>query len=266
MAQKFRKNGLILLLVLICSVAKSQNYCIDTVSGIPLQVIADENIFPDSWTVSPISGRAESLDSAEFERTKEIFRKALLKYPEEVLQKNIIRVYAFKYLEFYGTEYGGTSSSNAVYMTNDGIENGYSDDYVERVFHHEFSNILMRNYPEYLDKDAWYKLNGPDFSYGTGGVDALLNNTSSSEFDSIYNNSGFLTQYSVSAFEEDFNTMCEYLFCPKYEIKEIIKNYESIRMKFDITIKFYEQIDPFFSKDFFDSIIYLDPVYLDDSE
>lgn len=123
-------------------------------------------MFPYSWYSGDINGKAVSLDSSEILRSTEIVKKALLKYPVEVIKKNLDKIYIMKSLEFFGVIYGGTNTKNKVYISNNGIAAGYTNDFIERLFHEEFSSVLLANYPDAFDKDAWAEINEHDFKYG----------------------------------------------------------------------------------------------------
>jgi len=68
-----------------------------------------------------------------------------------MLAANLKAVYFLKEMAFFNTPFGGTNSADNLYLTSNGITLGYTNDYIEQTFHHEFSSILFRNHPEYLD-------------------------------------------------------------------------------------------------------------------
>ena len=156
-------------------------------------------------------------------------------------------------MKYYNVPYGGTNSNNAVYITNDGKEAGYSDAYIEQTFHHEFSSILFRNHPEFLDTAEWSKTNMQGFDYNDpeNGVGSIRNNQSSQEIDTSLCEKGFLTQYALSSMENDINTIAQNLFCPAKDFWRIAGKFPRISKKVKLLISFYHKIDPFFSKEFF---------------
>jgi hypothetical protein len=216
-----------------------------------IEFVVDNNTFPDSWKTSEINAKGSSLDSSEYERSMKIIQKALQKYPVEVLNENIKKIYILKSMEFYGLLFGGTNSNDIVYIVNSGIDNGYSDKFVEQTFHHEFSSILLRNNRHLFPEKDWSKFN--KLPYGEGGVYALKNNIDNINLDTNIMKQGFLCQYAMSDIENDFNTFAENLFCPNENFRLYTRQYPEINNKLNIFIKFYSQINDTFTKDFFET-------------
>ena len=73
------------------------------------------------------------------------------KKPEEI--------YVLHRITYRGISASGTNSSRNVYVANRGCCEGYTDTWIERTFRAEFSSILLRNYPQYLDREAWMQAN-----------------------------------------------------------------------------------------------------------
>jgi len=224
-----------------------------TIHGVPVQFSYTELIFPESWRISPINGRGESLGSEEINRSKHIIDKALRKYPSSILKTNLNAVYVLKSIKFYDVGYGGTNSTGDVYVTNNGTAMGYTDIYVEQTFHHEFSSILIRNYPQLLDTAAWSKINISGFDYNDpeNGVGAIRKNESSQELDTALCAKGFLTQYALSGLENDINTVAQNLFTPSPGFWTIVDSFPRISEKTKKLIQFYNMIDPAFTETFF---------------
>src|SRR5205085_6021762 len=103
---------------------------------------------------------------------------------------------------------------NAVYITNQGRRAGYTDEYLEQTFHHEFSSILFRNYIDKFDTLSWKEANAPDFNYNDpeNGVGAIRDNRSSQALDTLFCKKGLLTEYAGSGIENDVNTFAQNLF------------------------------------------------------
>jgi len=210
-------------------------------------------IFPLEWQQSPISGEASIIENGERMRCKLLTIKALDKYPADVLKLNLKSVYWLKKMSFYGVEYGGTNSNSAVYLTNDGANLGYTDNYLEQTFHHEFSSILFRNYPSLFDSIAWKSVNEKSFIYNDpeDGVGAIRNNASSQDLDTAICRRGLLTQYSMSSIENDVNTFAQNLFAASEGFWDLMTKYPRIRMKVYILIRFYNKINPLFTEQYF---------------
>jgi len=213
-------------------------------------------IFPAEWQQSPINADATVIDEYEVTRCKALTIRALNKYPQEMLKLNLRAVYWLKKMSFYGVGYGGTNSTHTVYLTNDGAQLGYTDNYLEQTFHHEFSSILFRNYPTLFDSTSWKATNEKDFVYNDpeDGVGAIRNNASSQDLDTSICRRGMLTQYSMSSIENDVNTFAQNLFAASEGFWDIVDNYPRIRRKVYLLISFYNKINPLFTEQYFKKI------------
>lgn len=233
--------------------SRSQEKIIDERTGTEIIFSSAGKIFPESWYSEKIHARGVSLDPDEYSRSGKIVKQALLKYPINVIKKNLKKIYVLKDIDFYGQSFGGTNSTDIIYLTNV----GYTDQFLEQLFHAEFSSILLRNYSSYFDETKWKSNNTNKFKYGKDGVDALKNNLCSEKFDGKFNEKGFINQYATSSMENDFNSFAKNIFLPKPEFKELIKKYDLIKSKRTLFIEFYGKIDKTFSDDYFNKIPYI---------
>lgn len=213
----------------------------------------NNKIFPTDWQKLPIGANAENIEPSEIIRSEKVTAAALRKYPSKVVRINLKSVYWLKRMEFYNVEYGGTNSTDALYLANDGESRGYSNLYLEQTFHHEFSSILLRNYYYLFDSVAWANANEPGFTYNDpeDGVGAIRNKSSSLLFDTSICRTGLLTEYSLSSQENDINTYAQNLFAPSPGFWELVKRYPAIRKKTKILIDFYHGINRSFTEKFF---------------
>jgi len=242
----------LILSILPFFVARTQQA--DTlIRGVIIRFDYDENSFPSSWLEAPISGTGESLAAGEKKRSRAVIIRALNKYPPGVLRDNLKEVYVLRSISFYNVGYGGTNSNDIVFLTNNGILQGYTDTYIEQTFHHEFSSILYRNFPLLLNEVAWQEANPPGFDYKDpeNGVGAIRNNESSQEIDTALCRLGFLTQYALSGMENDINTIAQNLFVPSPGFWHIVDTYPLIAKKTRLLIAFYNRIDPVFTESYF---------------
>jgi len=213
----------------------------------------EEGMFPESWTQPDINGKASSLDSSEYDRSLRIVQKALSKYPEGFIGNHIKKVYVLGDLEFYGVGYGGTNSNDVVYICNQGEIMGYTDIYLEQTFHHEFSSILFRTYADIFPEAKWIKLNS-GFTYGDGGVNAIMAGQASTEHSEEFAKMGVLSQYATSHIEEDFNTFAEQIFCASEGFWDLVAKHRKLNQKLKIIINFYNSLDSMFTEEYFREI------------
>ena len=221
------------------------------ISGVPVEFEYRISIFPDSWIAEPINAIGDQINEDEILRSKISLQNAMHKYPEIILQNNLQHIYFLKNMWFYDVGFGGTNSNDALYLTNNGIENGYSDAYIESTFHHEFSSILYRNYPDFLDRSAWDAISDQGNTDPEAGVGAIRNNSASTEIDTALCRFGFLTQYSMSDFENDLNMLAENIFNPSPEFWNVVDTYPLIKTKVRLLIRFYHSLDPMFNERYF---------------
>lgn len=224
-----------------------------TINSVRIQFRYSPGIFPRSWTQPPINAKGVPIDKSEIARSKQVLQGALGKYPAVMLKKELRAVYMLRDMFFYEVAYGGTNTTDALYLCNNGKQAGYSDLYIEQSFHHEFSSILYRNYPLYFDESAWKNAHIAGFDYNDpeNGVGAIRNNESSQELDTALCRKGFLTQYSMSGIENDLNTVAQNLFAPSAGFWDIADRYPRIRTKVTLLIAFYKRIHPGFTETFF---------------
>jgi len=243
---------LVILLIISFRVYAQTKIFVDKRSGVEIIFNTPELFFPQSWYDSPSNAKIETLDSDDdISRSLKIVKKALQKYPVNILKSNLKKVYVFYDIEFYKVGYGGTYWEDNVYITNKGIPNGYDDIFVEQLFHAEFSSILYLNYKQYFDKKSWKEANAPNVGYGDGGYEAIKNGSDSEDFDEETNNQCFLTQYGMSDMENDFNSFAKNLFSSDPGFWELFSKYKRLNKKLNLIIKFYYSIDPQFTIEFF---------------
>lgn len=235
------------------SVFANNNPADTTIKGVRVRFAYSTAIFPESWQPAPINAWGEQIASSEIQRCKMMMIKALSKYPVNALKNELTVVYFLKSMKFYNVGYGGTNSTDALYLTNDGASMGYSELYLEQTFHHEYSSILYRKHPTYFDEEGWKKANIAGFDYNDpeNGVGAIRNNESSQDLDTALCKKGFLTQYSLSGMENDINTFAQNIFSPSLGFWEIADRYPRINKKMKLFVAFYNKINPLFTEDYF---------------
>jgi hypothetical protein len=236
----------------------SKNYILPIDSPIVIQntslnviLVTEQDLFPASWLKSPIDTEAEPLNVNEIDRSKNILIKALNKYPAKIINSNLDKIFVMKRLKFRGIYAGGTNSKRNVYIVNRGINEGSIDIWVEAVFHAEFSSILLKNFPKYLNKKTWLNINDEEFKYGGGGVEEIREKKSNETPDIILNTKGFINEYAMSSLENDFNSIVKRIFIGDNHFWELVKKHPKLEKKMDLVIEFYSKLDPMFNKAYF---------------
>ena len=246
-------GGLIVSFQLLATAVQGDQNILLT-DPVTVSVSAGAEIFPKRWRSSTINANAEPLSDSEKERSVAILETAFTKYPKKILQENLDVVYVVKRLKYRGISAGGTNSRKRVYLANRGKSAGYTNVWVEGAFHAEFSSILLRNFPEFFDHDAWTNANGENFEYGFSGVDAVQQGKARKRFEKRFHEEGFLHQYAKSTLENDFNAISELLFTGNPRFWSVVDEHAKVRIKVEIAVQFYEQIDSSFSMKYFESL------------
>lgn len=215
---------------------------------------SDKEIFPASWLSKEIAASGEELAQEEVKRTARVLAAAARKYPAEVLAANLGTVYVLRRLAYFGVEAGGTNSRRDIYLSNDGVGLGYTDQALENAFHAEFSSILLRNFPEYLDTAAWHKANPPGFSYLGNGVEAIKDSKAGLVTTETALAEGFVYEYAKSSLENDFNAVTKRLFNGDARFWAAAGQYPALREKSDLAIRFYQRLHASFTPGYFCSL------------
>lgn len=173
-----------------------------------------------------------------------------------MLRSCLVKVCVFGSMKFYGLPYGGTNFLQTVYLSDDHLNPYFTDDYIEKVFHHELSSILYRKYSSHFDKTGWLAQNPPAFRYGSGGAQAIMKGTASMELDPELAEDGFLAEYSKASFEEDMNVFAQCLFTGGRDFWRLVDLNNRIAEKTRIIIRFYHSINTIFTESYFRSLQY----------
>jgi len=246
------------LFVLFCYIpnAEAQMNYYDQRSGVEILFPSGISIFPHQWSGKKVNPDIQPVSSEEFERLEDVLTYALSKYPVDMLTANLDKVFVLKSMKFYGLPYGGTNYRHTIYLSDDNDNPWFTNEYIEQVFHHEFSSILIRNFPTYFDKTKWLSLNPPSFRYGKGGADAILNGTADMALNPAEIEKGFLSEYSTASLEEDINVFAQNLFTGDREFWRLVDLNDTISAKAKILIRFYHKINPVFTESYFRSFYY----------
>ncbi len=240
----------LLILFLYTAVVNAATYTHDK-TGVTFHFEYNDSVFPSSWLEGRVKGQAASLDSAEIPRTIKMLETALSKYPEGFVARHLSNIYVFSKLQFFGVGYGGTYYKDAIFLTNKGEAKGYSDKFMEKVFHAEFSSILFTRYKSLFPSDAWGEANGSGFEYGSGGVDAIRNGTNDESLLEEHHRAGFITEYGMSDMENDLNSFAKHIFGDPEAYWKLVNEYPRIKQKSSLVIRFYSKISAEFSEEYF---------------
>lgn len=216
---------------------------------------SDPEIFPASWRKPPVAAAGAALSDEQIARVRPILERALRRYPAPVLQTELRSVYVLAELRYRGVVTAGTNSRTCVYLKIGEVSKGFTDDYIEGVFHAEFSSILLRNHVEALDEKAWRAANPSGFTYLGDGVDAVRQKKAGLRRSEALHEEGFLVEYSRSTLENDLNGFASGLFRGDATLWEVAERFPRIKRKLGLTLNFYRKIDTNFTEAFFRSLV-----------
>lgn len=245
---------LFLPIFLLNAEKKPKARMVDPDTSLEIITVVDSDMFPEHWLKGDIKANSASLSKKERKRSFEIISRAISKYKPEVIRKNLKRVYIVNTLNFYGMDYGGTYSNQRVFISNKGAEQGYTDDFIERTFHHEFSSVLLENYSRFINREKWSSYNLEE--YGEGGVNALREGKTKTHIEEEFCKKGFLSEYSSAAFEEDFNIFAENLFSCNQDFWIAVNKYDRLKKKYALMVNFYTAIHKGMDGKYFQNLYY----------
>jgi hypothetical protein len=204
------------------------------------------DFLPEQWLRPPADGAAQPIGGPELARVVRRLPDWLAVYPSSVLRENLRAILLCGRLEFYGVLYAGTSSDSAVYLVNDARESGFTDEFLEKTFHHEFSSLLMYRHP--FPTQAWTVANPAGFQY-LADWDDVVNEVAarrSLEGSPELFREGLLAEYGRTNLENDVNTYAEVTFAEPRRMRQLVERYPAIRAKYDVLKSFYIGLDPQF--------------------
>jgi len=241
---------------------------------------ADATIFPEPWRRKPFFAEAEPIAEAEKARGRRAVERALARYPKPLLRETIHRIYLVGGLRFYRRhEFAGTANRRDIYLAVPPPEEGYTTRWLIATFHREYSTLLLNRYRGRVDFESWRAASGEDFAYlgssswnssdesdederderqggGGGGVRAIEREaiSLSPSADESDLKRGFLTQYSKSSIENDFNEYAAWLFLGRPRLWQWAEQYPAVKQKIELTIAFYNELSPSLDRGYFRSL------------
>jgi hypothetical protein len=183
-------------------------------------------------------------------RYVDILHKAFEKYPDDIIKKHLKTIHFAGEINEGGLKYGGTYDPfrKIVYLINNGRQ---TDDLAERVFHHEFSSLLLKSKSFYIN--PWTDHNPKNFKYLYdlyGSWEELDKIAITLEENEDNYKKGFMNTYGQTNFENDFNEYSAMIFAYPEKFKKIMSQYPRVRGKLKVWLDFYQKIDPLFTEEY----------------
>lgn len=210
---------------------------------------------PLLWRAPPV--KYQTLDPGLIPLAKISLNKAFESYPTGFLNDNLDAVVVLKSLSYQGVGFGGTFThpqegkkrKKIIYLTINEMNSGTNAAYVQEVFHHELSSILMRSHG--FSKASWHNANPEGFHYQyedneSGGFLALKKGLNQNQPLESYYQQGLLNVYASTHIEEDFNSYSEHIMTYPKKVKTLCKKHPAIKRKVAIWLDYYQSIEPRF--------------------
>lgn len=201
------------------------------------------SIFPASWLDKKTRARATAADTAKFHSDTAALWNALYKYPESFIKADLHTIYVVGKLSFNRQFFTGTNSDDAVYI---GSEDNFE---IEKTFHHEFSSILLRNHPDIALEMKWRELS-PSLRGGSSAA-AVKAGLYSTGYDSVLCEKGYLSPYSLSNWENDFNMYAENIFAGGKVFWQLVEKYPAVKKKTELITGYYHSLNGVFTYNYF---------------
>ncbi|HMO33007.1 MAG TPA: hypothetical protein PKE63_02560 [Lacibacter sp.] len=197
-------------------------------------------IFPAEW--KKVKARPARMEF--FHSDTAALLRALEMYPPSLIRKHLSRIYVVGSLRWGGQQFYGTNSRRNIY-----IEGGDSVQ-TNHTFHHEFSSILLRNLPNGDLKWEWQK-RSPRLVNRSSAAAMWLGYSATALNEKLMED-GYLCDYSLSNWENDFNMYAEYIFCGGAAFWKLVDKYPLVKKKVGLVINFYNtQVSHIYRESFF---------------
>lgn len=207
----------------------------------------DSSFIDNSLIGENLKNEAKPIRDYELARYAVLLPELFSRYPDAIIKNDIKVIKLSSSLTLYGVGYGGANLNSILYLTSSGFDNGYTEAYIEELFHHELSSIFLRKHQFDSAKFTSYNPNGFKYAQSTNEIlRAISEDTESKGNTALYKN-GFLTKYSMSTLENDINMFAETIFTKPNHLRKLINEYPAINKKYLIVKQFYININPKFS-------------------
>lgn len=184
-------------------------------------ISAESAKFPVATVHGAIGG--ERADQVEIDRYEPVFVAEFSLYPVECIRRSgLRRIVMCRALSFAGQPRTAVPDYQHDTLYLDVCRGAYSVPYVRKVLHHEFFHMIdYRDDGHVYEDAAWSALNGSEFTYGRGGIDAQSQPHASL---ATTRYPGFLTLYGTTGVEEDKAE----LFCHLVVVQEYVMERERL--------------------------------------
>lgn len=220
---------------------------VDPTTKVKLTFERDGKMDPKLWGFED-SPTVKTLSAEQIKRAQAAIQKFLAKYPPGFLRKFLDRIYICSDLKVGVVDYAGTYGERVLFITYDEEYGKTAVQEFEATFHHEFSSLLLNARSRLFPDAAWRAANAPGFHYrGYGNVYEEHGLDDAYDQKPEWLEEGFLIGYCRTSVEEDFNVLVEGIFGTTDDFWTTISEHPRIAKKVTLAMKFYSQLDPWFT-------------------
>ena len=236
----FNKNTIrthVFLILLLFSIGTSEG---QLNPGL-VKIYKGNKSLPGTWLTGKVPVKATKFRGDSALSLNEI-EKALGKYPKN-FNSPLKNIFVVGTLTLSGKKCQGTHTDENIY-----ISARHNDD-IEKLFHREFAEMLLKYYPGNFNPEEWNKTR---FSLKLNTDPYATDKTiSQQELNPVLFQEGYLTNYSLTGWESDFATYAENLFAGGRQFWQVVDFYPLIKQKALLVIKFYHSLYPIYTENWF---------------
>jgi len=243
-------KALIVGLYLLFPIILSAQY--QRVAGISITYGLAATKIPVQWRKEPVKGKVEPIFVNELTPLIRRLEPSLRKYPEHILKESLSEILLVRHLIFFEHYYPGTYTHNRIWLALADSVKCWSPEFLESVFHREFSSILLNNYPRYFNRTEWENLLPEGMEWQQ--ADYFSFDSAQLAIEPEWLALGFLNAWAASSLENDFNALSARLFSGSKEFWHWVDEYPVLRKKVLLSVQFYFSLDNRFTEAYFRSL------------
>jgi len=182
--------------------------------------------------------RVEPLRRDELPKVCDAIESFYLKYPA-LVHGNLVSINVVGGIS-YGERFaiGGTYYNGMLYLASRSVN--HTEGLLERVLHHEFSSILMKNHPLPTKRD-WLAATSAPYRHDSANYFRRESRRARHEVPSLLRQ-GFINVYATTNFENDFNSCAEYMWTMPDRFKALGSKYPRIETKRRLMASYYDRL------------------------
>ena len=178
------------------------------------------------------------------DRSQEVLRRAMRRYPPSMLTRHLRFVYVSRRLFQQGEELSGlyVYMPPGLCLAVGSPKEDFDALWLRNTFHHEFSHALYTQRPGFPRKE-WLAQNAPGFFYDGSYAEASYDEFATTE---SLAEQGLVNSYAASEMAEDFAEVAERVMGNDAEFWRACRKYPRLAEKARLVVRFYQRVEPKF--------------------